>query len=109
MPSPEQIERLPKWAQDHLRRLESDLRRATEALDLLSGKSEGSPISYGYNSRGQARGHIPHGPVHFALGEVRITANVPHDGTQELTIQGGDTIELIPVAANSVKIRPGKF
>lgn len=107
-PSPEQLSRLPKWAQDQIKRLESELEREKSALSLLSSESDDSPISYGYAADGMPRGFIPNGPVHFTIGGEQVTVSVSRVA-DELVVQGNSCIELIPVAANSIRIRVGKF
>jgi len=43
-PTPEQIAKLPKWAQEHIRDIERQLSAATTALDQIKDQQTPSPI-----------------------------------------------------------------
>ena len=65
----ENMDRLPKWAQSKITKLEKDLATAQKQLRQIGGESE-TNVFWGYNMKGMACGHIPERePVTFKLGE----------------------------------------
>ncbi len=103
--APEQLKRLPKYAVDYIQLLERNNEHLRRELALISGESDGSPITYGYSSTGRPRGNIPDGPVHFqATGNLRVSVRV-REGAVE--IMGDEPLAVLPRAANLVYVIPG--
>jgi len=87
-PTPEQIERLPKWAQSHIKRLDRQRRTAITGLERFQDSDEPTPVSYEQflhlddilhlDDKCQfiAR-HIDTHEVHFVHNGASLTVRVP--------------------------------
>jgi len=95
----EKIDKLPKWAQEHITQL---MIRVAILQKLLGEKFENSKAYWEYNGE---RTYIPDG-VHitFGIGDSKIVAYMSLDDNGALRIYGDTTIKIIPQAANSVHI-----
>jgi len=89
-PTPEQIERLPKWAQAHIRELERDRRTADEALARYLDDQTPTQVWYeemltGLEVTKWPKRYINAHEVRFVNAGVALTVRIPY---------GGDNIEL---------------
>lgn len=119
-PTSEQIERLPKWAQDYIRKLLREQIAATKLVGQLladqSQKPDEHPLVYTesivpMNGRNQhvRRYFRPDWNVTFECNNVRLCVSLIAKKGIELTFSNANRCSyaaLVPMAANSVTIIP---
>lgn len=97
--------KLPRWVRDELARLRSEARQLRGALDAV--RENNTRVSVGYEV--MRRFGIPeHEPVHFKFGDggMATTIQVRADfASGELQVMGGDSIAVLPLSGNLVRIR----
>lgn len=95
---------LPRWARDELLRVRSDLAHAERRLLAFEGGD--SRVSMGYEQ--MRRLGLPEDePVNYAFGagsdrQIRVTVDFERG---ELTVRGGDSINVLPFACNAVVVK----
>ena len=83
-PTPEQIERLPKWARSHIKQLDRERRSAIDVLDKFQDSDEPTRVSYeqGHYSDGEYRFFTRHIDTHrmqFICNGVSLVVTMPDD------------------------------
>ncbi len=97
-------DRLPKWARDHIDRLERDLDRyKAERVRIDTGDTEVFVQGPGVEPDLPLP---PHSTVRFVLGETRFDVSAEGATLQVYAVgqSGVDTIAVFPRAANSIAI-----
>ncbi len=94
----ENVEKLPKWAQYEITKLERNI----ESLTLLVNQHSNpdAKITYGYPVK---HGLPDHTTVSFIVDGVRVDVQIMGD---VLKIYSTDTIAVIPNTSNSISIMP---
>lgn len=95
---------LPRWARDELIRVRSELAHAERRLLAFEGGD--SRVSLGYETE-RRLGLPEEEPVNYAFGkdtdrQIRVTVDFERG---ELTVRGGDSISVLPVACNAVVVK----
>jgi hypothetical protein len=109
-PSPEQIAKLPKWAQEHIRHLEMIVRERGQHIADMNGQNEGTDTFVDNFGDASRRFNLPKGErITFALGPEHWNAIDVHLdrhlGQQFLQIRGRDTrIAVEPTSNNAILI-----
>lgn len=95
---------LPRWARDELLRVRAELAHAERRLLAFEGGA--SRISLGFESH-RRLGLPEDEPVNYAFGDgtdrqIRVTVDFDRG---ELTVRGGDSINVLPFACNAVVVK----
>ena len=109
MPSPEQIAKLPKWAQRHIRVLEID-------LSVARGRLAAAPDSDTYASpyRNPPEPLGANTTIRLLLGGDLVTAernyidvrrDIDHKGRAYVYVNASDLLVVEPQASNTVRLR----
>lgn len=103
------FERLPKWAQQEIRRLEADLKYYKEKM--MAGP-ESNTFADPYSGAPRPLGTDP--TILFVLGEdrreeLRCRIDTDHKGRAWLEVNGGDSLIVQPQAGNAVRLRPERL
>jgi hypothetical protein len=101
------IDNLPKFAQDEIRRLRKEVEHWKKEASLGPENSLAFANSY-------SDAPVPLGPdpdVKFILGDkdIRCTIETTHAGIAELVVYGGDALLIQPRSSNVVHIRAQRF
>ena len=98
--------KLPKWAQQELRRLEADLRDAHARLGAGPDDSDTFADPYADAPRPLGKGTT----VEFRTGPNRFGDRVLVSvGKDRVRIHGGDSLHIYPSASNVIEVKPGRF
>ena len=105
--------RLPKWAQDELRRLRMRLDEAHRALAKQSDLAHATALADPYDDHPQPlrKDHVEFKfPSPFRNGHNHINVRRIKDREGErLHIMGGDSLDIRPMAANVIEVRPQRW
>jgi len=106
--TPEQFDRLPKWAQMEMKRLIAD--RAFFAAKLAAGPEDSDTFAdptFDETKRPLGAGTT----IEFDLADagdrqdrLRCRTDATHKGRKYLDVHGGDSLLVVPQAANAVRI-----
>jgi hypothetical protein len=98
MMTQEQFDRLPKYAQYYIQKLESDIKHWKDRLDAMS--DENSPITW--SSGHETYGLHPHTTIQFELeeGYVQISLN----SCNRISLRASGKLIILPSATNSAFI-----
>ena len=93
-PTPEQIERLPKWSQEHIRDLEHQRRSAIDALKRFQDSDEPTMISYVQMQHfdGECQfftRHVDTDRMQFTYKGVTLVVMLPDDGGRGIELSWG--------------------
>jgi hypothetical protein len=100
----DKIEKLPKWAQDHIRHLT----RTVEALESKHAPHSESKVTWGFAiDKTMRTGHIPDQvPVRWMVDEkLYYYFDVRLEENNLLYVSGNPLISIEPSAANSIRIK----
>lgn len=105
MPRPEQFEKLPKWAQGHIRVLEQNLARERERL--MAGPANSDTIAEPFAAAPKALGKRP--LVRFELaGEhayLDVRLDEDYKGHPFAYLMGSNSIAIEPQSSNTCRVR----
>jgi|GEM_PF-5643238 hypothetical protein len=111
-PSAEQIEKLPKWAQDRIRDLEHERELSVRSLnEFVDGQTESriwvdELVCTGERAGPTTKRHyIQSRKITIMVGKTEVHMGLDLDDSSRLGINcGGRTMVFQPVASNSIKI-----
>jgi hypothetical protein len=108
LPSPEQIAKLPKWAQRHIRLLEQNL--ASERKRLARGPADSDTFASPYGNTPQPLGR--HTLIRLALfgGDLHaryidVRTDVDHRKQPHVYVMASDGLLIEPQSSNTVRLR----
>jgi hypothetical protein len=104
--TPEQYEKLPRYAKDKINELELKIHGLELALKVYSMK-EPSPVMWGWDFQDQAWGYLAERETitFHMLDKPKRSIRVMLRDKNLLDINGDGTLEIIPNASNSIRIR----
>ena len=100
------VTKLPKWAQQEIERLERDVEHFQATLSV--GPDDSNTFADPYSSAPRPLGHGT--TIEFVMTDgtrirVRAERNSVSGAYDRIDVNGGDTIAVLPRAANSVEIQ----
>ena len=105
----DRIERLPQWAQDHIKSLRRRAFMADQTLKVYQDSKTITPIWQGWKLD-KGRFYIPDHGVHFALagslgsGEENVVEVDREDGRLRI-MSHGDTLVVYPECSNVISVK----
>lgn len=101
----ERMAKLPKWAQQEIKRLESDLQSARAELAFATGEVA-SPVTWGHR-RYKIHGIPPNETIYFGLPDgVSLGVCIDRQNKRRLyvSMDGGDRLRILPAVSNAFYI-----
>jgi len=102
--TPSQFEKLPKWAQSELRRLENEVESLKRREAEMTGEAETNTFLHEFTDKKPLPNNAHVRFVTGEKGESNVTVYVRKDGTIDVNSHSPKTMVVIPRAANSFYI-----